>query len=125
MRLHEAQVSTVQIHRSLVGEACVRILSLRRTVARSVETRGCGATTRGQMSCEARACRRWRHLIAVYTSTDLIEASTEPAINSLDAQKCGAIGMTANTQVKRHVCEVSGSTAVCLQRNVKAMARGT
>ena len=27
VRLHEARVSTVQIHRSLVGEACVRILS--------------------------------------------------------------------------------------------------
>ena len=94
-------------------------------VARSVETRGCGAMTRGQISCETHACRQWRHLIAVCTSTDLVEASTEPAINSLDAQKCGGRGMPANTQVKRHVCEVSGSTAVCLQRNIKATARGT
>ena len=78
---------------------------------RSVETRWCGATTRWQVSCEARACRRWRHLIAVCAGTDPIEASTDIGINSLDAQKCGGRGMAANSQLKRHGCGVSGSTS--------------
>ena len=95
---------------------------LERMITRSVETRGCGATTRGQMSCEARACRRWRHLIAVCTSTDLVEASTEPAINSLDAQKCGGRGMGENALLERHRCELSGPAGVWFNGHLTVMA---
>ena len=67
--------------------------------------------TRWQVSCEARAWRRWGHLIAVCAGTDPIEASTYIGINSLDAQKCDCKGMAANSQLKRHGCGVSGSTS--------------
>ena len=63
------------------------------------------------MSCEARACRRRGHLIAVSAGTDPIEASTDIGINSLDGQKCGGRGMATKSQLKRHGCGVCGSTS--------------
>ena len=68
-------------------------------------------TTRWQVSCETRTCRRWGHLIAVSAGTDPIQASTDIGINSLDAQKCGGRGMAAKSQLKRHGCGVCGSTS--------------
>ena len=98
------RLSTMWMHKIIVAEAWIRILSYGGTGVYSLQPQ-----RSRQVSCEARAWRRWGRLIAVCAGTDPIEASIDIGINSLDAPKCDCRGMAANSQLKRHGSGVSGS----------------